>query len=286
LNAAKLDEQTARDMIDRLRQEEFSAFRDNERLRREIRAAEDRLAKAETFYIIKAERLAAKRGELARFLPENAEEWLLIDTAALRERERELTAEIDSLKSKIAEQTKARNALGNLKNSIADGIAAGYHAEAWKRIAEAVGPKGLQGEMVKDVLAPLTEDIQAKLRQMNIDRTFYFQTMDDKGKEVFQFGWQDSDGKRRNFDALSTGEQMLLLIALMTTIIERLNPPLKILVIDNAENLDSGNIRRVLNGLTTAGANLDNIIFIGVMNISPDDAPGWHVWNLSEGDIW
>jgi exonuclease SbcC len=283
LNTAKLAGQNAQNIIDRLRAEELSALRDNERLRTEIREVEDRLVKAETFYIVKVERLGAKRGELAGLMPENATEWLLIDTTALTERERELTAEIDSLKAKTAEQTKARNTLASLKTSMADGIVAGYHADAWKQIAETVGPKGLRGELVKDALAPLTEDIQAKLRQMNIDRTFYFQTMDGNGKEVFQFGWKQG-GERRNFDALSTGEQMLLLIALMTTIIERLNPPLKILAIDNAENLDSGNIRRVLNGLTAAGANLDNIIFSGVMNISPDDVPGWRVWDLSGGD--
>jgi exonuclease SbcC len=165
-----------------------------------------------------------------------------------------------------------------------DGVTAGYHADAWKNIAEAVGAKGLQGELVKDALAPLTEAIQAKLTAMDIDKAFYFQTESDGGKEIFQFGWKAADGERRNFDALSTGEQLLLLIALMVTVIERADPPSKILIIDNAEQLDSENLRRVLHGLTTAGANLDNIVFLGVMDlldIQPE-ADGWTVWDLNE----
>jgi exonuclease SbcC len=272
--------QEAQNEINRLRSEEVTALRDNESIQAIIREYEAEIAKIENFDVAKAERLAAKREDLTSITPPGADAWELVDTAPLTERETAINAEIQGLKEKISEQTKARNTLANLKSSMIDSTVAGYHADNWKRIAEAVGPKGLQGELVKDTLAPLTEAIQTKLQQMGIDKAFYFQTEDEKGKEVFQFGWAAQDGERRNFDALSTGEQMLLLIALMTTIIERLNPPLKVLAIDNAENLDSGNIRRVLNGLTTAGANLDNIIFSGVMNIDPAEVKGWRVWDL------
>ncbi|GHU37152.1 hypothetical protein FACS1894105_08740 [Clostridia bacterium] len=111
----------------------------------------------------------------------------------------------------------------------------------------------------------------------------------NSGKEIFNFGWIpfDSNGKVAGlgcgFSALSTGEQLLLLIALMTTIIERINPPLKILIIDNAENLDKKNLKRVLRGLKIAGENLDNILFLGVMEIDSADFPDWRVWNLSGG---
>ena len=93
-----------------------------------------------------------------------------------------------------------------------DSTEAGYRADSWKRIAEAVGPKGLQGEMVKDTTEPLSAAVQDKLNQMDLkDRAFYFQTTDGKDKEVFQFGWGVIDHERqtmelRNFDALSTGE--------------------------------------------------------------------------------
>jgi exonuclease SbcC len=285
LDGARQAIQDTQHDINRLRDEEVSALRDNESIQAIIREYEAEIAKTESFDATKEATLTAKREELRGILPPDGNTWAVTDIKPMDDRITALDNEAQSLKAKIAEQTKARNTLATLKSSMVDGTVAGYHADAWKRIAEAVGPKGLQGEIIKDTLAPLTEAVQSKLGQMSIDKVFYFQTDDEKGKEVFQFGWHDADGERRNFDALSTGEQMLLLIALMTTVIERMNPPLKALVIDNAENLDSDNLLRVVKGLMAAGEELDNIIFLGVMDlidISPE-LYGWRVWDLSEG---
>jgi len=268
--------------IARLQQDEIIALRSNEELQNKIRVFEENLKKTEAFDTEKATLLASKQEELKRVLPLEGDKWPLTDLTSFAQKEAHITDEIKALQTKISEQTKARNALASMTSSMKDSTIAGYYVEAWKCIAEVIGPKGLQGELIKDVLAPLTAAIQKKLTLMGIERRFYFQTEDSRGKEIFQFGWYNNSGEQRNFDALSTGEQMLLLIALMITIIERINPPLKVLVIDNAENLDSGNIKRVLNGLDKAGENLDNIIFIGVMNVESSEIPGWHIWNLDE----
>lgn len=271
--------------IARLQTEEITALRENEELGQLINSLTADLNIAENFDNRKRDRVATKRNELnALVYSAETPMWALIDTVGKTTRRKEIECTERELRTKIDEQTKARNSVASLKNSIIDSVTAGYQADAWKRIAEAVGAKGLQGELVKDTLAPMTDSIQTKLRDMDVHKIFYFQTESNGGKEVFQFGWEELDGERRNFDALSTGEQMLLLIALMTTIIERLNPPLKVLIIDNAENLDHDNLNRVLQGLNTAGANLDNIIFCGVMDlldITPEEY-GWRVWNLNE----
>ena len=279
--------------IDALRAEELSALRENEQLQEVIRDFETQLRVVENFDADKSERLASTRGELAGMLPpDGGAFWPVEPVDDMDERVKWIDGEIKALSKKIDDQSKARNTLVNLKASIVDSVVAGYHADAWKRIAEYVGPKGLQGELVKDALSPLTRAVQDKLEAMGVSKSFYFQTEDEKGKELFQFGWSDITegdgtsarlrhaGNRRNFDALSTGEQMLLLVALMTVIIERLNPPLKILMIDNAENLDAGNLERVLNGIYEAGRALDNIIFLGVMNLAADAFPGWNVIDL------
>jgi exonuclease SbcC len=317
LETARQNAKNAQDTINRLRQEEITALRENEQIQRTLNDLQGQLRKIEGFDAEKTARITAKREELVGLLPEGFEltegyEELLPDVAEVYPitSTKELIAEyeatsskISEIKAKIAEQTKARNALATLRSTMVDGTMAEYHTAAWKRIADEFGPKGLQGELVKNTLTPLTHAVQEKLDKMNINKAFFFQTEDEKGKEIFQFGWCDAEvrdknknslplksvgkciGEPRNFDALSTGEQMLLLIALMTTIIEWTNPPLKVLVIDNAENLDSENIIRVLNGLTTAGMNLDNIIFSGVMDIDPATVPDWRVWDLSGGAV-
>lgn len=271
--------------IEQLQTEEINARKENSELQEIIAELNQDLAAAEGFETDRAARIATMQSELNSL--SDARESRTEggdDLGGLISRRDEIKGVVDGLNAKIDEQTKARNALAAMKNSMVDGTSAGYHVEAWKSIAEAVGVKGLQGKLIKDTLLPLTEDVQAKLDKIGMGKTFRFITNDEKGKEIFQFGWTDESGSFRNFDALSTGEQMLLLIALMSTIIERLNPPLKVLVIDNSENLDRENLKRVLSGLTIVGESFDNIIFCGVFDLDPKDAPGWKVWKLGDAN--
>ncbi len=267
--------------IERLQNEEIEARKENADIQAIIAELTADLAAAENFETDRAARIATMQAELnalgeAAETPPDAPD----EASGIITRRDELKGIVDDLNAKINEQTKARDALAAMKNSMTDGTEAGYQVDAWKSIAEAVGVKGLQGKLVKDTLLPLTEDVQRMLDKMGIAKTFRFITTDEKGKEIFQFGWETEKGNFRNFDALSTGEQMLLLIALMTTIIERLNPPLKALVIDNSENLDRENLKRVLNGLTIAGESFDNIIFCGVFTLDQSELPNWKVWEL------
>lgn len=267
--------------IERLQNEEIETRKENADIQAIIAELNADLSAAENFETDRTARIATMQLELntlteTRESPINA----LNEVGGIITRRDELKGIVDDLSAKINEQMKARDALAAMKNSMADGTEAGYQTDAWKAIAEAVGVKGLQGKLVKDTLLPLTEDVQFMLDKMGIAKTFRFVTTDDKGKEIFQFGWETENGDFRNFDALSTGEQMLLLIALMTTIIERLNPPLKALVIDNSENLDRENLKRVLNGLTIAGESFDNIIFCGVFTLEQSEMPNWKIWEL------
>ena len=118
---------------------------------------------------------------------------------------------------------------------------------------------------------------------MGIENKFYFSTNSDTGKEIFQFGWINKFGDKRNFDALSTGQQMILLIAMLTTFIEKASPACRILAIDNIENLDSGNLKNVLDGLNKLSDKLDNIILAGVIDIG--EANGFTIWNLGNEEV-
>ena len=185
-----------------------------------------------------------------------------------------------SLKEKIEEQKKIRNDLKNIQANIIDIQTSGFHVECWKQIAHAVGQGGIQGQIVKELLQPLTEAITEKLKLIGIGHEFFFSTENDRGKEVFKFGWIEN-GTKRPFSALSQGEQLLLMVALLTTMIERRNPPIKILTIDEINNLDKENLQKVMSGLMVAGENMDNIILSGVADLSAVDTGGWKTWELS-----
>lgn len=194
---------------------------------------------------------------------------------------RGLRNQIAEGKTKLEEQERARNTLTNLKASMIDGKKAELHLLAAKALVEALGPKGLQGELVKDALGPIQEDIQALLAAMGIDRPFFFKTESETGREVFQFGWVSQSGRELNFDALSTGQQLMLLVAVLTAIVDRAKPPLRVLAIDNIENLDRQNLSAVLDGLNQMASKWDNILLAGVID-PPTEAEEWTVTNLSE----
>ena len=218
--------------------------------------------------------LAAKRqqeADISSYLNENP----IIDLSAMEDQKTLVTSQTESLAAIIDEQKKVRNDLMNIKANIIDSQTADIMVLSWKQIETALGQKGIKGEITKEILDPLLLDVNTKLHEIGIGENFFFETSSDTGKEIFDFGWGE-----RPFEALSTGEQLLLMTALMTAIIERANPPIKVLAIDNINDLDRHNLSLVMKGLNTIGKKMDNIILAGVVEPTEEDCEGWSVWKL------
>ncbi len=265
-----------------LKNEEFEASRKNNLITAEINKLENLLNQAKNYNTLKAEKVARLKEDLSKLQNEPVDPIAPIDI--LQKQAESIRTNINSLKTKIDEQEKAKTTLSNLQASMIDSKTAEYNYTNFKSLDETLGAKGLQGELVKETLEPIQNDIQVNLNAMGIDNKFYFTTETASGKEVFQFGWRDRFGDKRNFDALSTGQQMILLIAMLTTFIEKANPACKILTIDNIENLDKKNFKRVMDGLNKISDKLDNIILSGVIDV--DEVEGFKVWDLDrEGEV-
>jgi exonuclease SbcC len=182
----------------------------------------------------------------------------------------------------IDDKTTAKTTLVNLQTVMMQSTKAEYYADSYSNLKDTLGNKGLQGEIVKSGLAPLQETIQDKLGCMGVQHQFYFQAESANGKEVFQFGWMDKFGTKRDYNALSQGEKMLVLTAMLVTFIEKINSPLKVLMLDNIQDLDLVNLDMLITGLLGAGSNIDNIMIACSHKelISKVETSGWHVWDL------
>lgn len=257
---------------------ERSAYKVNNKINGEISKLNSDLNKCKNFKTLNFERIKSLREELEKYKNEPVEAIAPLDI--LEKKIKNIRAQIADLKLKIQEQEEAKVTLSNLKSSMIDGKQAEYYSISFKALYEALGSKGLQGELVKETLGPIQNSIQENLKTMGVKNKFYFSTKSETGKEIFQFGWFDEFGDKRNFDALSTGQQMILLIAMLTTFIEKASPICRILAIDNIENLDSNNLKNVLDGLNKLSDKLDNIILSGVIDIS--EAEGFTIWNLGK----
>ncbi len=264
-----------------LENEEIEANRNNNTINASINNEENVLNQAKNFDILKAQKIANLKEELSKLQNEPIEAIAPLDM--LQKQTESIKSNIDSLKSKINEQEKAKTTLSNLKSTMIDSKTAEYNYINFKSLDESLGAKGLQGELVKETLEPIQSAIQENLVAMGIENEFYFVTETAGGKEIFQFGWKDKFGDNRNFDALSTGQQMILLIAMLTTFIEKADPNCRILVIDNIENLDIDNFNKVIAGLNKISSKLDNIILSGVINVT--EVPEFTVWNLNKEGV-
>jgi exonuclease SbcC len=195
-----------------------------------------------------------------------------------------LEERIGGLKTSIEAKEKAKQTILLLNQSMLENKKAELKAICLKSISDELGPKGIQGELVKGILAPIKADIHSNLKLMGFNFEPFFQTESETGKEIFQFGWINEKGHAVNFDALSAGQQTIFLAAMMMTIIDRANPKLRLLVMDNLNHLDRINFQMLINGLNQLAHKLDNIILAGAIEF-PFESEGWKVWVLSQGAV-
>lgn len=226
----------------------------------------------------KEHKLSIHQEELSRLMNEKSEP---IGDLNLMKAQLEGTKScISELKSSVQQKEKSKQTLLLMQQNVLENKEAEYKAVGLKTIQEALGPKGVQGELVKEVLEPIRSQIEENLNLMGFEQKPYFQTESDTGREIFEFGWINERGHEVNFDALSTGQQTVYLAAMMMTIIDRAQPKLRILVMDNLNHLDKQNFQLLVNGLDKLAHKVDNIILAGALEY-PFTADGWVVEDLS-----
>jgi len=256
------------------------AFVDEAKENERIRASIDYIRQAEQADLKSQHeahsKINALHEELTRLSGENPPAFAPLEI--LEPQHAALEIRIKDLDLVFEEKEKAKTTLSNAQTAMISASKAQYYHTASKNLSAALGAKGIQGELVKGILGPVEESINENLRLMGIQNPCFFSTQSETGKEVFQFGWI-KNGNETNFDVLSTGEQIMFLSAFLVTLLERSNPPLKVLALDNIENLDKGNFTGLLNGLNGLAHKLDNILIAGVVNSV--QVEGWEVWDLS-----
>lgn len=230
----------------------------------------------------KENKLTSLRGELDKLV--NTKTDPIGDIGIMEKQVIGTRARIAELNVQVDEKDKSKQTLILMNENSLQNNEAQYKANALKVLNESLGAKGVQGELVKEILEPIRLQIEENLKLMEFEQVPYFQTESDTGKEVFEFGWINERGHEVNFDALSTGQQTIFLAAMMMTIIDRAQPKLRILVMDNLNHLDKQNFQLLINGLDKLSDKVDNIILAGALEYE-FSAEGWHVDDLSKGVV-
>lgn len=279
IKALEDDNQTLLDTQQSILFKAESVSTKNNELNNKILSVKTQISERQTALENRNKKIADLEKELTELLNKPAEP---IGEIEIMEKQVEgIQTRITELKDSVERKEKAKQTILLLNQSMLENKKAELRAICLKSISDELGPKGIQGELVKEILDPIKTDIQGNLKLMGFDFEPFFQTESDTGKEIFQFGWINEKGHQVNFDAMSTGQQTVFLAAMMMTIIDRANPKLRLLVMDNLNHLDRQNFQMLINGLSQLAPKLDNIILAGAIEF-PFTAEGWQVWNLSE----
>jgi DNA repair exonuclease SbcCD ATPase subunit len=124
--------------------------------------------------------------------------------------------------------------------------------------------QSLRLEIVGESLKAIMTETNELLKIVIPDASFAFRLVDARGNEALQLGWK-KDGvlgpQFINFASLSTGQKLITLSSLLPPLIDRGNPKLRVLLLDNIEVISSLYINGYLRLLETAKEKyLDNII--------------------------
>lgn len=246
----------------------------NDRLKATITGLERQKLDLENAATLQGNRFDMWQAELDRLQQEPVDPVPDMDVLALQSKG--LRKSIEDLEAKIAEQDQSRATLLSMQSSMLDNKDAEYRWNAAVSIVEMLGPKGIQGELLKGGLEPLRESIQENFDILGIPFKFAFRTESDRGQEIFEFGWI-KDGSFISFDSLSTGERLVVLLAVLTSLLQQGDAEVRILAIDEFQSLDADNFELTLGGLKVLhdAGQLDNVLVAGVMPITKLD--GWNV---------
>jgi len=228
--------------------------------------------------------VAAKRQELEAAREKAQQQEQIGDIEMEKTHKAALEAQVEELAQVVKDKQKARETILLLQQSLIEGHQQEQRAITLKQIKEKLGPKGVQGEIVKSTLDPIRGEIRENLALCGYDFEPYFMTESETGKEVFRFGWINAKGHRVDFDALSDGQKVIFLACILAVIIERAAPKVKLLVIDNVNHLTKRNFEKLVKGLGAIADRLDNVILSGA--IEPGfEADGWTVTELEISDV-
>ena len=136
----------------------------------------------------------------------------------------------------------------------------------------------LRGHVIEKMIEPLQEEAATILASMDPKKSFRF---------IFERGNASTlelcfveDGITRLYDAASTGERVMLTVAFIGAALAVIDPPMRLLLIDNLEQLDTIRRAALMEGLAKLEDRFDAVIVAGACALGGID--GWDLVTLHD----
>lgn len=173
----------------------------------------------------------------------------VVDVSILQDRLEGIKQSLEDLQPQVNEKRSEMELLIVQVDAESDLKQAEIDLYCLKAMQKALGPAGLKGELVKATLDPIKDRVNTALSLLGYEKEFDFQMIDPRGNECFNFGWKTDTGRLIKFNALSTGEQTVLLTALVAVICSASERDIKFLWMDNVEVISADHEEKYFAGL-------------------------------------
>ncbi len=138
----------------------------------------------------------------------------------------------------------------------------------------------LRGHVIQTMIAPLEYEARAILSAIDPAKTFVFR-FERENRSIMDFGFEE-DGSLRFYDAASKGERVMLVVAFVGALLKVLAPPMRLLVIDDLEQLYGAHRLGLLRGIAKLRDHFDAVIVAGACDFRPDLPPEWDFVDLQD----
>lgn len=194
----------------------------------------------------------------------------------------EIKVLIDQKQTKVQEAGKILTTLSNLEFTLSDRTKAEEKLQQYRELLAFLGPKGLQGKIIRESLLPLLDDINLFMGRIDSSKQFYVELNDEKSdKEIFELMYRKGNDISVPVTSLSSGESVIGYTVLIASLIKLSNPNGKYLFIDNIEHVSNrGNAYRqnFITSLDKISEGFDNIIVCGTEAVEPIE--GWNIVDM------
>ena len=252
--------------------EQQTVIKETETINRQIVELEKSLETLKNFDLVKKEKLEVKNNELLSLESDKKD---IVDLTDKENSIKDIRSSISSLRTEISQKEQLQALMAQIKEANIEFDKTEKTLLIYKYLVDRIGQKGLQGEILRLLLAPIIDEVSNNLQILGVNKPFFITTKSDKDSEVFDFGVGDI-----NFKTLSTGQKSILAIAMIIAFIRKAEVPVKILCLDNIESIDSSNRVKIITGLSDMyKANMiDNILIAGCIDEVPEGE--YKVWTI------
>lgn len=165
------------------------------------------------------------------------------DVTMLESQRAVLAGQISDLKSSRKAKAEAKLAWEQAEKAALDQKRIAAQLSILRSLERLLGPRGIQGEIVRTIMGPLSEKVQSLMVDPSL--RFDFRMQDEKGKEIFEIGFS-RDGQF--ISVPSGGESILFRAAFLTALVMQANPRNKTMLLELAE-CDRMNAEKLLSRL-------------------------------------